>query len=422
MWRHVGFQIIFIAFATALAGEIKVEPFGWDFRFGLGSSVFFFLLLMMRQVPYIRTGIITGIVVVIFRTFTSIAFLEDPSSFFQVLTIHLSSMFYYWAFAFGMSKISKRLYTSNLFYLGAVVIFIDVGSNMVEIFARYLLLDISITASISWITTIVVAIVRVYFIIGVYANITLVQLKALHKEQEKRLDQMLEFGSNLYSESFYLNKMMNTVEQITSQSYQLYRKLNERDLKEDGREALAIAEQIHEVKKDAQRIMSGLNNMYDSKSFTEMDLSNILKFVVRGNSNYSEWLNKDIEFVTEQHTQFKTSHYFLIITVLNNLIANAVEAIEKKGQITIEISEKDENIYFSVIDNGKGIEEKDLPLIFEAGFTTKYNDKGVASTGIGLVHVKNIISIFNGEILTDFEDDLTKITIMLPSNQIIKRE
>lgn len=422
MWRHVGFQIIFIAFATALAGEIKVAPFGWDFRFGLGSSAFFFLLLMMRQVPYLRTGIITGIVVVIFRTFTSMTFLADPSSFFQVLTIHLSSMFYYWAFAFGLSKISERLFTSNLFFLGAVVVFIDVGSNMVELFARFLLLDISVTASISWVTTVVVAIVRVYFIIGVYANINLVQLKALHKEQEKRLDQMLKFGSNLYSESFYLRKMMDTVEQVTSKSYHLYRKLNEKGLNEDGRETLAIAEQIHEVKKDAQRIMSGLNNLYDSKSFTVMDLSQILKFVVRGNSNYSQWLKKDIEFVIEQETEFKTSHYFLIITVLNNLIANAIEAIEEKGKITLKIAEKDENIYFSVIDNGHGIEEKNLPLIFEAGFTTKYNEKGVASTGIGLVHVKNIISIFNGKIFTDLKDDLTKITIMLPSNQIIKRE
>lgn len=422
MWRQVRFQIMFIAIATALAGEIKVEPFGWEFRFGLGSSIFLFLLLIMRQVPYVKTGMITGIFVVIFRTLISAIFWQEPSSIFQVLINHLPAMFYYIAFAFGMSKIKEKLLTANLFLLGAIIVLIDISSNIVELSVSYLLLDISFMTSINWLIAVVVAIVRVYFIIGVYANIHLVQLKALHKEQEKRLDQMLKFGSNLYSESFYLKKMMNTIERITSQSYQLYRKLQEKDLHEYGNESLNIAEQIHEVKKDAQRIMSGLNNLYDSKTFTEMEITDILIYIVRGNENYSEWLRKDIQFVTEIDTQFKTSHYFLIITVLNNLITNAVEAIEEKGKIVIRITEKEEYIYISVIDNGKGIDEKDLPLIFEAGFTTKYNEKGIAATGIGLVHVKNIISIFNGEIFTEVEDGQTNITIKLPSSEIIKKE
>lgn len=420
MWRNKGVQIVFIAFATALAGEIKVAPFGWEFRFGLGSSVFFLLLLMVQQVPYIRTGIVTGIFVMIFRTLISPTFMTDPSTFFQVLLIHLPAMFYYWTFALGMNLIKEKYFTSNLFILGAIVVLIDVGSNIVELFARYLFLDMSLNASINWISTVVVAIVRVYFIIGVYANITLVQLKALHNEQENRLNQMLEFGSNLYSESFYLNKMMNTIEQITAQSYHLFRKLDEQNLKVFGKEALGIAEQIHEVKKDVQRINSGLNNLYDSKTFTEMDLTNILQFVVNGNSNYSKWLKKDIKFVLEKHIDFKTSHYFLLITILNNLIANAVEAIEKKGIIIIRVKEEEGYISFSVIDNGKGIKKADLPLLFEAGFTTKYNEKGTAATGIGLVHVKNIISIFNGEIKIDTENNQTEITILLPSNQIKK--
>lgn len=422
MWRNIGLQICFIAFATALAGEIRVAPYGWDFRFGLGSSAFFLLLLMLRHVPYIKTGIITGIVVMIFRTFISPTFLMDPATFFQVCTIHLSAMFYYWAFGFGMSIIKEKFLNVNLFLLGAIVVLIDVGSNMVEIFARYLILDMSLTASISWVTTIVVAIVRVYFVIGVYANVKLVQLKALHNEQEKRLNQVLEFGSNLYIESFYLNKTMQTIEQITSQSYHLFRRLDKQNLKEEGREALKIAEQIHEVKKDVQRITSGLNNLYDSKTTTEMDLSHLLKFIIKGNANYSKWLKKDIKFELDQGINFKTSHYLLIITILNNLIANAVEAIEKKGKIMISIKKENDFICFTVIDNGQGIKEKDLPLIFEAGFTTKYNEKGTAATGIGLVHVKSIISIFHGEIVTNLADSRTEITILLPANQIIKRE
>lgn len=423
MWRHVGFQIAFIALATALAGELRIAPFGWEFRFGLGSSMFFFLLLILRQVPYIKTGIITGVVVVIFRTLTSTIFLSDPSAFFTVLNMHLPAMAYYVTFAFGMSKISeKKNFQSNLFYLGAIVVLVDVGSNVVEIFIRYMLTDMTAISYTSLLTTFFVAIVRVYFLIGLYANITLVQLKALHKEQESRLDQMLNFGSNLYSENFYLSKMMSTIEQITASSYDLYRKLKDDHLTKYDKKALGIAQQVHEIKKDAQRIMAGLNELYDSKTLPEMDLSNILRYVIRGNRNYSEWLKKDISIIDEQFTDFKTSRYFPIITILNNLTANAVEAIEQKGKITLRVFEKENYIYFTVIDNGKGIAEKDIPLIFEAGFTTKYNDKGTAATGIGLSHVKNIVEYFNGHITTDITNDGTKITIMLPSNVVKKEE
>ena len=48
--------------------------------------------------------------------------------------------------------------------------------------------------------------------------------------------------------------------------------------------------------------------------------------------------------------------------------------------------------YFSIKDSGKGIPEEDISIIFEPGYTTKYNDKGVAATGIGLSHVKEIIT------------------------------
>ena len=39
----------------------------------------------------------------------------------------------------------------------------------------------------------------------------------------------------------------------------------------------------------------------------------------------------------------------------------------------------------------KEFREEDIPIIFEPGYTTKYNDQGVAATGIGLSHVQEII-------------------------------
>ena len=38
------------------------------------------------------------------------------------------------------------------------------------------------------------------------------------------------------------------------------------------------------------------------------------------------------------------------------------------------------------------------PIIFEPGYTTKFNDHGVAATGIGLSHVQEIIHTLEGRI------------------------
>ncbi|MBO1002795.1 ATP-binding protein [Pseudogracilibacillus auburnensis] len=421
MWRYISLQIAFIAFATALAGELSIAPFGWEFRFGLGSSMFLFLLLLYRQVPYIKTGIITGVVVVMFRTLLNMIPSLEISEFISTLMIHLPAGAYYIAFAFGMSKISEKMFQKNLTYFGAIVVCIDVGANVVEIFIRYLLTNNIPIFSTDIFLTVVVAIIRVYFLIGLYANIRLSRLKELHKEQESRLDQMLTFGSNLYNENFYLSKMMNTIEQITASSYHLYRKLKD-DRSDYDTQALEIAQQVHEIKKDTQRIRAGLNELYDSKTVREMDLTSILRHVIRGNSSYSEWLKKDITIKKEQLTKFKTSHYYPIISILNNLTANAVEAIDQKGTITIKVVEEDHFIYFTVRDNGKGIKEKDIPLIFEPGFTTKYSDMGTAATGIGLSHVKNICNFFSGEITIDINQEETLITIMLPTHLVKKEE
>lgn len=418
MWQRISFQILFIAVATALSGELRVAPFGWEFRFGLGSSAFFLLLLLMKQVPYIRTGIITGFVVVIFRTVTSPAFLTHPVDFVDVFMTHLPAMFYYCAFAFGMNMVKKMPIHSNLFYLAALGILIDVCSNLVEISIRSIIIEITPIPATGWFSILIIAVTRVFFVVGLYATVILTQMNALHKEQEKRLEEMLKVSSNLYSESFYLSKMMGTIERVTASSYDLYRQLKEKDLHAYSKRSLKIAEKIHEVKKDAQRIMAGLAKLYDKKSITEMQLTEILYFVIRGNEQYANWLGKDIQILKEQRVHYSTTHYLPLLTVLNNLVANAVEAIQGKGRVVIKVYEKKEYTYLVIEDTGEGIKERDLPYIFEAGYTSKFNEKGIAATGIGLSHVKDIVELLDGSIDVESNTGGTTISVSLLTDKI----
>lgn len=53
--------LAFVAFGTALLGEVKITPFGSAFRFGLGSMFFLFSLLFWLQLPLRRTGLVVGL-------------------------------------------------------------------------------------------------------------------------------------------------------------------------------------------------------------------------------------------------------------------------------------------------------------------------------------------------------------------------
>jgi signal transduction histidine kinase len=96
--------------------------------------------------------------------------------------------------------------------------------------------------------------------------------------------------------------------------------------------------------------------------------------------------------------------------VFNNLINNACDALTEKGQININISEKNGNIIAKIKDNGTGIPESQKDEIFEPFVTNKKN-----GTGLGLSIVQRIISSHKGKIFVDSkEGEGTEFTIELP--------
>lgn len=77
--------------------------------------------------------------------------------------------------------------------------------------------------------------------------------------------------------------------------------------------------------------------------------------------------------------------------VIENLLKNALDAMEGKGTITISIRENTSDIYIDVSDTGKGIQKQHVNQVFKPGFTTKKR-----GWGLGLSLSKRIIEQFHG--------------------------
>ena len=80
----------------------------------------------------------------------------------------------------------------------------------------------------------------------------------------------------------------------------------------------------------------------------------------------------------------------LFAWVIENLIKNAVDAMEGEGSISIKMSETDRHILIDVRDTGKGIERRYWRRIFQSGYTTKQR-----GWGLGLSLAKRIISDYH---------------------------
>jgi signal transduction histidine kinase len=97
--------------------------------------------------------------------------------------------------------------------------------------------------------------------------------------------------------------------------------------------------------------------------------------------------------------------------VWTNLIHNALQAMDYRGTLTIEVMQQEQYASISITDTGAGIPEEIKPKIFEPFFTTKPPGEG---SGLGLDIVKKIIEKHQGKIEVESIPGQTKFTVSLP--------
>lgn len=105
--------------------------------------------------------------------------------------------------------------------------------------------------------------------------------------------------------------------------------------------------------------------------------------------------------------------------VVENLLKNALDALQGQGSIDVHISEKDSWVYVDVKDTGKGIAKSNIKRIFDPGFTTK-----TRGWGLGLSLSKRIVEEYhNGKIgvLTSEVGKGTTIRIAVQTPTSLKR-
>ena len=222
------------------------------------------------------------------------------------------------------------------------------------------------------------------------------KLMMRQESHEQRYYNFIWIAASVKSEVYFMQKNIGEIENVMKNAYLLNQNLvhSKTGNETDRKMALDIARDVHEIKKDYQNVIKGLGDYFSEDTSTDMHLCDILKVVT---GYIRETINtKHQDTIIEVHSQVDLvvpKHYYLV-SVISNLIFNSVDALADKtnGIIRVTVAEQDPHIIINVSDNGTGMDEETLGLIFQPGFTTKFNETtGDVYRGIGLSHVKIIV-------------------------------
>jgi signal transduction histidine kinase len=129
----------------------------------------------------------------------------------------------------------------------------------------------------------------------------------------------------------------------------------------------------------------------------------MLKFRLKHGVNVTREFAPDLPHVVAHGSELNQ--------VWTNLIDNAIDAMNGKGELKIRTSRELDFVVVEVIDNGKGIPDAVKPHIFEPFFTTKGVGEG---TGMGLDTAYRIVRGHRGEICFDSQPGRTRFEVRLP--------
>ena len=392
--------IVNTVLVVSITSVMFVYPFDNYFRLTFGVVTISLSLLYFRQLPIIPTAIFSALGIFFTRMAIDIGF--SDSTVWTSMAHAFPALVYYICFGCLFFLLDLRSSSSNPHALAGKLSLIDLVSNMLELAIR----DDFFSGSATMMPELAAAAV-IRALLTLYGYYLLKRYKAfvLAEEHFNRYSQLILIFAELKTELYYLKKSSRDIEEVMARSYRLYQALapeqKPAETQESLRvEALTIAKDIHEIKHDYYRVAGGMDQIINASHQEQgMPFQDIFRIIEQNTKRFLE--DNPQRLILRFHCQdnWVTSKHYNLVSILNNLIVNAIEAAKYGGIITISEKSKDESIFFAVEDDGCGIEEDDHEVIFKPGYSTKYSEAtGTLSTGLGLTHTKALVELLGGRI------------------------
>jgi signal transduction histidine kinase len=165
-----------------------------------------------------------------------------------------------------------------------------------------------------------------------------------------------------------------------------------------GNEKIAL-----EMSKDVERLKLVSDRFGKIGSTPQLEETNVLKQVEQMVAYIKRRSTDKVSFTITNHNDQEIIALInppLFDWVIENLLKNALDAMDGQGKILVDIRNESTQVIIDVTDTGKGISKKNIPQVFKPGFTTKKR-----GWGLGLSLSKRIIEQYHrGELFVKQSD------------------
>jgi len=202
---------------------------------------------------------------------------------------------------------------------------------------------------------------------------------------EKEKDKFASIGMLLGGIS---HEIYNPLSGITGPVENL-KKLYKRSINPDISKINKYLEYIDDNSQRINNIIKNITALYANPNLKKEKL-NLKEIMLQFIAYYKKDINKKINYIIEVNDNIEIiSDKNALFHILNNLVSNAVDSIKKNGKIKISFEKNNNDKTIKILDDGQGIDSKDVNKIFDAFYTTK--SIGGSHIGLGLYIVKDLI-------------------------------
>lgn len=413
-----GKQIRILSLLIVLAAQIHLNVFTNNFLVSIGILLFPIFVYLFQEIPLIPVTLLSGAGVFLSRVLiyglqSGIHidnFINFFPEFFFYLTYGMTSYIYF----------KQNNYKLQGKFWPFLFLLMDYGANLVELLLRLGLGAFSLKMQMN---IILVAVIRTLILWIVIRGLGHYKFTLLSQEHANRYQRLILLISKLNSEVIWMKKNTHLIEETMARSYKLFSSMQDKQIDPSlSQDALAVAKDIHEIKKEYLLILRGISEALDlNLQDGGMSLTDILILLEDTITAVAHEEGKTLTFTKEYSGNLFTDKHYFLLSIFRNLFTNALEANED-GNIELAFieNEDEKNYTFIIQDNGPGIPAENLPLIFTPGFSTKINfNTGEVNRGLGLNLVKDIIeNQLHGNIHAKSKPGETKFYICIPKSEV----
>ena len=153
-------------------------------------------------------------------------------------------------------------------------------------------------------------------------------VQLLRREDRLRYQKLLFMTADLKSELVWMEKGSELAERTMNRAFHLCRSLRAGESgPAPAEEALMIAKDIHEVKKDYALVIRGISSALEQAGpQDDMELAEIFRLLARSTEQFSKALGKQITCTCRCELPVRTAQPYALMSVFRNLLNNAAEA------------------------------------------------------------------------------------------------